>query len=57
MSQPILRCTKCKSTNIRQNADCQQDEQTGEWEVVTFFDTFTCEECEGECSVEEVPAN
>ena len=55
MTKPILRCTKCHSTDIRQNADVAQDSETGEWEVVSFFDSFTCEECEGECSVEEAP--
>jgi hypothetical protein len=54
MPNPILRCSKCHSTNVRQNADCQQDEDTGEWEVVSFLDSFSCEDCEGECSVEEV---
>ena len=55
---PLIKfiCTVCGSDDIRRNADTKWNVKKQKWEVVSLFDNFTCEQCGGECNVDEVKA-
>jgi hypothetical protein len=46
-------CSTCGSNDIRRNADCIWNTVKQAWEVVSLFDSFTCESCGTECNVSE----
>jgi hypothetical protein len=46
-------CSKCGSKEVRRNADTAWSEKNQCWEIVSLFDSCTCEVCEEEVSVEE----
>ena len=48
-------CSYCGSKDVRRNADAKWNVKKQKWEVVDIFDSTTCEKCNGECSIKEVP--
>ena len=49
-------CSKCKSENVMRDAWAVWDVATQEWVLGSVFDQGFCDTCEGEESLEEVPA-
>jgi len=48
-------CSTCGSTEVRRDADAAWNPEKQAWELVTTYDNATCEDCEGECSIKEIP--
>jgi hypothetical protein len=46
-------CSNCGSQNIRRNADVVWDVTTQKWEIVSLFDSCTCDDCDTECKIIE----
>lgn len=46
-------CSKCGSKEVRRNADTAWSDKNQCWEIVSLFDSCTCEACETEINVEE----
>lgn len=49
-----IECSTCGSTDVRRDAYAEWNVQTQEWELHSVYDNFVCEDCGGECSVDEV---
>jgi hypothetical protein len=49
----IMVCSKCGSKEVRRNADTAWSEKNQCWEIVSLFDSCTCEICEAEVDIEE----
>ncbi len=51
-------CTKCGSPNVSADAAARWDFATQDWTVTNVFDKgHSCDDCEGECSIEFVEGN
>lgn len=48
-------CSHCGSKDVRRDADAAWDEATQDWELCAVYDNATCEDCEGETSLDEIP--
>lgn len=49
----IFVCATCGSDNIRKTGDLTWNAKEQKWEVAAIFDDASCEECDGECKVNE----
>ena len=47
-------CTECGSNNVMWDAWAKWDEDTQEMYMENYYDHTYCNNCDGECSVEEV---
>ena len=54
MKRLRIVCAKCGGTDVRRNADTAWSEPDQRWELVALFDSVTCEDCGGECSLKEI---
>lgn len=50
-------CTQCGSDDVLADAYAWWDVDKQEWALSNTFDNSYCEDCEGECSLEWVPAD
>lgn len=50
-------CSHCGSHDIQRNADVVWSEEDQDWEIAVVFDSATCEDCGGECSIEWIDAD
>lgn len=48
-------CSNCGSTNVWKDANARWNETTQKWELLNTFDNDYCEDCDGECSLDEKP--
>lgn len=48
-----MRCSVCKSEDVRRDADAAWNEEAQEWELCAVYDNAVCERCGGETSIEE----
>lgn len=48
-----MRCSVCKSENVRRDADAAWHAEVQEWGLVAVYDNAVCEECGGETRIEE----
>ena len=59
MSEPKnikMICATCGGDDVRADAYAAWNVDTQEWELVTTFDKGSvCEDCGGECRIEEIP--
>ena len=51
MKHVIPVCATCGSREVRRNADTAWSLSAQDWEVITLFDSHTCEKCGKECTV------
>lgn len=49
-TQPV--CRQCGSDDVLKDAYACWNVETQEWELLTTFDEFVCEKCEGPTQVE-----
>ena len=47
-------CSECGSDNVLADAYARWNSEKNDWELDSTFDSYYCNECEGECSVEDV---
>jgi hypothetical protein len=47
-------CGKCGSSQVMKDAWAEWCLETQQWELSQTFDDAYCEDCEGECSIDEV---
>ena len=52
MSKEKPICTYCGSDDVSRDAYAKWDIDTQEWEIITTFDSYYCEDCDGETSIE-----
>ena len=48
-------CAACGSEDVRRDADAVWNKKTQEWELCAVYDQATCEHCEGQARLVEVP--
>jgi hypothetical protein len=49
-------CSACGSEDVQADAFAQWNRKAQQWELVTTFDKGSvCNDCDGECSIDEVP--
>ena len=53
MKQVTITCATCGSGEVRRNCDAAWSVEEQRWEIVSLFDSFTCEDCGRECDVVE----
>jgi len=50
-------CTTCGSDRVLLDAWARWNTDTQQWELSSTFDSAYCEECQGECRIEQQPIN
>lgn len=48
-------CGTCGGENVRRDADAVWDVESQEWVLNAVYDNATCEDCETDVSISEVP--
>lgn len=48
-----MTCRECGSENVLRDAWAEWDYESQEWVLQNVFDAAFCEDCEGECSIDE----
>jgi len=56
MEKVKIVCSECGSENVRRNCDAMWSVEYQMWEIVSMFDHCDCDDCGGECNIEEHPA-
>ena len=49
-------CKTCRGDNVRRDAFAAWDTENQCWELAETFDAAHCDDCEGETTLEEIPA-
>lgn len=55
MQRIQIVCRSCGSTNVTRDALASWDEEAQRWELIDTLDNADCNDCGGECSLDEVP--
>lgn len=56
MTKIIMVCRRCGSADVGADASARWNTDTQEWELTSTYDKgSSCEVCEGECRIEEMP--
>lgn len=51
----FMCCATCGSPEVRRNADVEWNVKEQKWEIVSIFDSASCEECGGQTQINETP--
>lgn len=47
-------CDRCGSEDVRRDACASWNTDTQDWELASTYDSFSCDDCDDECGVEEI---
>lgn len=53
MERIKIPCATCGSEEVRRNCDAAWSVEEQRWEITALFDSYTCEDCGGECGIVE----
>ena len=55
MARIKMVCATCGSQDVKRDAWAEWCNETQTWELQTTFDAAYCDECDGECHINEEP--